>query len=85
MSALTTTVVMAVVHRPCSSGVDLPAGASAADLSSTDYRIVEMPDAGVEWAIVHRPNDVGIDLPAGACADDLSPTDYHTVEIGADD
>jgi len=78
-------VEMAVVHRPNSTGIDLPAGASADDLASTDYHVLEMPDVGIEWAAVHRPNDVGIDLPAGACANDLASTDYHIVEMGEDD
>jgi hypothetical protein len=76
-----THVEMAVVHRPNSSGVDLPAGASADALGMDDYRIVEMPDVGIEYATVHRPNDIGIDLPAGASADDLVSTDYRPIEI----
>jgi hypothetical protein len=76
-----THVEMAVVHRPNSAGVDLPAGANADSMDVHDYRIVEMPDVGVEYAAVHRPNDVGIDLPAGASADDLAPTDYRPVEM----
>jgi hypothetical protein len=75
------TVEMAVVHRPNSAGIDLPAGSSADDLVSTDYHVLEMPDVGIEWAAVHRTNDVGIDLPAGACARDLAPTDYRIIEM----
>lgn len=85
MSQPTSTVVMAVVHRPCSSGVDLPPGASAEQLAPDDYHILELADVCIERAVVHRPNDFGIDLPAGSCASDLTPADYLPVEIGADD
>ncbi len=83
------TVEMAMVHRPSSAGIDLPAGASADDLTPSDYRVVEMPDVteheeGIAWAVVHRPNDTGIDLPAGSSASDLEPGDYRPVEIADD-
>jgi hypothetical protein len=74
-------VQMAVVHRPCSSGVDLPPGASAADLDSTDYHVVEMGDVGIEMAKIHRPSDVVVDFPAGATVDG-APHSYPVVEIG---
>jgi hypothetical protein len=74
-------VAMAVVHRPNDSGVDLPAGASAGDLASTDYHLVEMPDVGVEPAQVHRPGDVVVDLPAGASAKDLNGAEVRLVEL----
>ncbi len=74
-------VEMAVVHRPSDMGIDLPAGASAGDLESTDYHVVEMPDETIEWALVHRPSSCGLDLPAGASARDLTPTDYRIIEI----
>ncbi len=74
-------IEMAIVHRPNDMGIDLPAGASANDLTSTDYHVVEMPDEIIEWALVHRPSSFGLDLPAGASADDLSPTDYRIIEI----
>ncbi len=74
-------IEMAIVHRPNDMGIDLPAGASANDLTSTDYRVVEMPDETVELALVHRPSSFGLDLPAGASADDLSPTDYRIIEV----
>lgn len=74
-------VAMAIVHRPNSTGVDLPAGASARDLAAADYHVVEMPDVGVEPATVHRPGDVVVDLPAGACARDLEGADVRLVEL----
>jgi hypothetical protein len=74
-------VAMAVVHRPTDVGIDLPAGASAGDLCSADYHVVEMPDETIEWAVVHRPNDCGLDLPAGASARNLAPTDYRIIEM----
>ena len=74
-------IQMAVVHRPCSSGVDLPAGASAQDLDSTDYHVVEMGDVGIEMAKIHRPNDEVIDFPPGATADQLTPSDFRVVEV----
>ncbi len=77
-------IAMAVVHRPNDTGIDLPAGASAADLCSADYRVVEMPDGTMERATVHRPNDSGLDLPAGASAGELAPTDYRVIEIEDD-
>ncbi|BDG06889.1 hypothetical protein [Anaeromyxobacter paludicola] len=86
----THTVEMAVVHRPCSAGIDLPAGASADDLAPSDYHVVEMPDATehhgaiVAWAVVHRPNDTGLDLPAGKGAAELAPGDYRPIEIDDD-
>ncbi len=78
------TVQMATIHRPCSIGIDLPAGASADDLSPTDYRILEMPDVGVEMATIHRPNDEVVALPPGTTAEQLMTTDFHVVEIGPD-
>ena len=74
-------VEMAAIHRPGDFGIDLPAGASAAELQSSDYHPVEMPDDDIHWAVVYRSGDVGIDLPAGACARDLAPTDYRPVEM----
>ncbi len=74
-------VHMAVIHRPCSSGVDLPAGASADDLNPTDYQVVEMPDVGVEMAKIHRPGDEVVELPPGATADQLARADCRVVEI----
>jgi hypothetical protein len=74
---------MAVVHRPCSTGVDLPAGASAADLQPTDYHVVEMPDVGVEMARIHRPGDEVVELPPGATADQLARPDCRVVEVRA--
>lgn len=74
-------VEMAVVHRPNSMGIDLPAGRSAAELRTTDYHVVEMPDDVVEWAVVHRPTDCGVDLPAGASARELASTEYRIVEM----
>lgn len=77
-------IAMAVVHRPNDAGIDLPAGTSAGDLCSADYRVVEMPDETMEKAAVHRPSDSGLDLPAGASAGDLAPTDYRVIEIEDD-
>jgi hypothetical protein len=74
-------IEMAIVHRPNSMGIDLPAGASAGDLCSADYHVVEMPDESVMWAVVHRPSDCVVDLPAGASASDLAATDCRVVEI----
>ena len=74
-------VQMAVVHRPCSTGVDLPAGASADQLTSRDYHIVEMPDIGVEMARIHRPNTEVVDFPPGATTDQLGPGDFRVVEV----
>jgi hypothetical protein len=74
-------VSMAIVDRPNGSGVDLPAGASAAELAASDYRVVEMPDVGAEPALVHRPGDVVVDLPAGACAADLAGAEVRLVEL----
>jgi hypothetical protein len=34
----------AIVHRPSDSGVDLPAGRDAADISPDDYRVVDMEE-----------------------------------------
>ena len=74
-------IQMAVVHRPSSSGIDLPAGASAEDLRSTDYHAVEMPDVGIQMATIHAPNDEVIEFPAGATIDQLKPADYRVVEV----
>jgi hypothetical protein len=74
-------VQMAIVHRPCSSGIDLPAGASAQDLESTDYHAIEMPDVGIEMAKIHRPNNEVIDFPPGATLEQLQPSDFRVVEI----
>lgn len=74
-------VQMAVIHRPSSSGVNLPAGASADQLSTSDYQIVEMPDVGVEMARIHRPNTEVVDYPPGATVDQLKPADFRVVEV----
>ncbi len=74
-------IQMAIVHRPSSAGVDLPAGASAGDLRPTDYHVVEMPEVGVEMARIHRPGDEVVELPPGATADTVPPAD-RVVEIG---
>lgn len=74
-------VQMAVVHRPCSTGVDLPAGASADELTTSDYHVVEMPDVGVEMAKIHRPNTEVVDFPPGATFDQLQPGDFRVVEV----
>lgn len=76
-------VQMAVVHRPCSTGVDLPAGASADQLTARDYQIVEMPDVGVEMARIHRPNTEVVDFPPGATIDQLGPGDFRVIEVTA--
>jgi hypothetical protein len=74
-------VAMAVVHRPNDEVVELPAGASAAEVAGADVRLVEMPDVFVERAAVERPGDVVVDLPAGASADDLAGADVRLVEL----
>lgn len=76
-------IQMAVVHRPCSTGVDLPAGASADQLTSSDYHVVEMPDVGVEMASIHRPNTEVVDYPPGSTIDQLKPDDLQVVELVA--
>ena len=77
-------IQMAVVHRPSSSGIDLPAGACAGDLQPTDYHVIEMPDVGIQMATIHAPNDEVIEFPAGATVDQLDSTDYHVVEVAED-
>jgi hypothetical protein len=76
------TVQMAVIHRPSSTGIDLPAGASAGDLQPTDYHVIEMPDVGIQMATIHAPNDQVIEFPAGATFDQLRPTDFRVIEVG---
>ncbi len=69
------TILRAAVKRTGDVGIDLPAGASAAALSMTDYHLVDMePEEKV------RPPVVGIGLPAGASSAQLRPEDYEPVE-----
>ncbi len=74
-------VQMAVIHRPCSTGVDLPAGASADQITTADYHVVEMPDVGIEMARIHRPNDEVVDYPPGATIDQMQPNDFRVIEV----
>lgn len=74
-------VQMAVIHRPCSSGVDLPAGASADQITTTDYHVIEMPDVGIQMARIHRPNNEVVDYPPGATIDQMRPSDFRVIEV----
>ncbi len=81
-------VQLARVERSGDVGMDLPAGATAAELRPGDYHPVEMepPEHPVHRPKTHaaeieRPGDVGMDLPAGAAAAELRPADYHPVDM----
>ncbi|HET9594736.1 MAG TPA: hypothetical protein VFP65_04095 [Anaeromyxobacteraceae bacterium] len=74
-------VAMAVVHRPGDAVVELPAGASAAELGAAGMDVVEQPDVGIEPAAVERPGDIVVDLPAGACAAELAGADVKLLEL----
>ena len=78
---MSTPMQMAIVHRTSDVGIDLPPGASADDLTPTDYLPVEIVEEKVHRAAIHRPGNAVLDLPAGSSAADLSPADYHVVEI----
>ena len=82
-SSLPSSTQMAVVHRPTDSGIDLPPGKSADELTPSDYRAVEMTDPSYtsQAATVPRPPECGIDLPAGSSSADLDPTDYRIVAM----
>jgi hypothetical protein len=81
-------VQLARVERPGDVGIDLPAGATADELRSTDYHLLEMEPAqhvahveDTHAAEIERPGDVGMDLPAGVAAGELRPADYHPLEM----
>ena len=74
-------VQMATVYVPGDVGIDIPAGATSADVDPREYRLTEISSKGIARAVVYRPNSIGIDLPAGMSAAELDPTDYRIVEI----
>lgn len=81
-------VQRAKVERSGDVGMDLPAGATAAELGPGDYHPVEMepPEHVVHGEKTHvaeieRPGDVGLDLPAGSTAAELRPSDYHPIDM----
>ena len=65
-------ILMAAIKRSGDVGIDLPAGASAAALHASDYRLVDMEPVAEQPEVV-----MGCDLPAGASAKDLRPEDYR--------
>jgi len=82
---MSTSLQMATVHRTSDVGIDLPPGASAEDLTPTDYRPVEVVEETVCRAAIHRPGNSVVELPAGSNASDLATNEDRVVDLEEDE